>query len=212
MLLFSFAFLALMIAGYCFFKKDSKVVPVIVTGVLAAILVCAFKTLFLFSHRVVPYSFAENYIYLVFRQALLPVIVLYGVFIAFSKDTCDYKSEAYFPLELSFFSIFLPHVIVSSSEGLYSGFALFVKPVLFGFMLIQTGILVKWFYSSLKKKSVVCMILFVLCALIYMCMPALFETMALLKINTVLMAAGIVIYCAIPVGLIFLTALKKLNF
>lgn len=211
MLIFTFLLLAILIASYCLFKKEKKVIPVIVTGVLTGIIVCAFKTLFLYAHRVIPYDFASNYLYLLVKQSLLPVIVLYGVFFAFSKDTLDFKIESFFPLELSFFAIFLPHVIVSTSEGLYSAFALFVKPVLFSCMLIQLGIMAKWFYSSFKKKSVFCMIIFILIGLVYLCIPALLETMALLKINTFVMISGCILYCLTPVLLIILTALKKID-
>lgn len=210
MLIFTFLLLAMLLVSYCLFKKGKKVVPVIVTGVLAAVLVCSFKTLFLFAHRVVPYDFASNYLYLVFRQSLLPVIVLYGVFFCFSKDTLEYKAEAFFPLELSFYAVFLPHIVVSTSEGLYSGFSLFVKPLLFACMLIQLGILVRWAFNCLKNHKIVMMILLLLAAVVYACIPAVFETMALLKWNEVVLIIGCIVYCVIPVLLISLTALKKI--
>lgn len=211
MLLFSFLFLVLLLVSYCMYTKNSKVVPVIVIGVLSAIFVCAFKTLFLFAHRVVPYNFINNYVYLMVRQSLLPVIILYCVFFVISKDSMEYKIEVFFPLELSFYAVFLPHIIISTSEGLYSGFSLFVKPLLFAAMLVQLSILMKWFYNSIQKKNIVFMILFGIMAVVYICLPGFFETMSLLKINVVLLIAGCSVYCMVPVLSIALTALKKIN-
>ena len=180
-------------------------------GVVSAILVCACKTLFLFSHRIVPYSFEANYIYLLFRQSVLPVVILFSVFCAFSKDTIQFKLEAFFPLELSFYAVFLPHLIVSSSEGLYSGFSLFVKPLLYAFMLIQLGIFSRWIGKSIENGKKIFLILFFIGAVIYLCIPSLFEAMYMIKYGLPIMITGIVFYSLIPIALIVLTALKKIN-
>jgi len=211
MLLFSFVLLVLLLISYCGFRKNGKILPIIVSGVLSAILVCSFKTLFLFSHRIVPYSFGQNYIYLLFRQTIIPVIVLYAVFCLISKDSLEYKINAFFPLELSFFAVFLPHIIISTSEGLYSGFTLFVKPVLYACMLIQLGIFFKWFYQSLQKKQIVLQILFVIGGLIFMSIPALLEALCMIKIQMPIVIAGSVIYPLIPITLIVMTGLKKIR-
>lgn len=212
MLLFSFLLLFLLIVSFCGYKKDKRVIPVISIGVISAILVCSFKTLFMYSHRIVPFSFTENYIYLLFRQAVIPVVLLYALFCVISKDTLEYKIEAFFPLELAFFAIFLPHVIVSTSEGLYSSFSLFVKPVLFAVMLTQLGVFSKLFYKSWVSKKIVLVVLFIVASIVYLCIPALFETLYILKGSTFVIVIGSIIYALVPVTLITFVALRKIKF
>ena len=94
--------LPLILAAWCFYKKDAHLVPAIFVGLVAAVLVCGFRAFFLYSHRVIPFSFENNMWYLLLRQTLLPVVLLYGLFFLISKDTISYKVEALFPLLLSF--------------------------------------------------------------------------------------------------------------
>ena len=131
MKLFMFLLLPLILLAWCFYKKDLHLLPVIFTGMLAAVFVCGFKAFFLYSNRIIPYSFSSNVLYLLIRQTLLPVILLYGIFFAWSKDKVSYKVEAFFPLLISFYMLYLPYTIISTSEGLYTSFPLFVKPILF---------------------------------------------------------------------------------
>ena len=81
MYLFMLLLLPLILAAWCFYKKDSHLIPVIVTGIVAAVLVCGFKAFFLYSHRIIPYSFERNVLYLLVRQTLL----LYTSFPLFVK-------------------------------------------------------------------------------------------------------------------------------
>jgi hypothetical protein len=52
-----FLLLPLILLAWCFYKKDLHLLPVIFTGMLAAVFVCGFKAFFLYSHRIIPYSF-----------------------------------------------------------------------------------------------------------------------------------------------------------
>ena len=76
-----FLLLPLVLAAWCFYKKDSHLIPVIFIGAVVAVLVCGFKAFFLYSHRIIPYSFQTNVMYLLIRQTLLPVILVYGLFL-----------------------------------------------------------------------------------------------------------------------------------
>lgn len=211
MLLFSFMVIPLLLTCFCMYYKNKDIVPVVVMGLVAGILVCAFKTFFLFSHRVVPYSLSENYVYLFFRQAFIPVILLYAIFFIFSKDSLDYKINAYFPLELSFFTVFLPYLTVSSSEGLYSTYSLFVKPFVFAGMIIMTAIMVRWAYKTFTLKKIYFTVIFVLLALGYIMLPALFEAMYLIKEKVALVMIFSSLYFILPFILIFLTGIKKIK-
>lgn len=211
MLLFSFLMIPFMLVSYCMYYKNKDVVPVITIGLVSGILVCAFKTFFLFAHRVVPYSLSDNFIYLLVRQTVLPVLILYLLFFVFSKDSLEYKREAYFPLELSFYSVFLPYLIVSSSEGLYSAYSLFVKPFAFGGMLIMTAILVRWALITFAAKKIYFTVIFVLIAFVYMFVPPLLESMYLIKEQALLSVILSFLYFLIPFGLMVLKGLKKIN-
>ena len=149
-----FLLFPLLLAAWCFYKKDSHLIPVIVTGIVAAVLVCGFKAFFLYSHRIIPYSFERNVLYLLVRQTLLPVVLLYGIFFAWSKDSISYKIESFFPLLISFYMLYLPYTIISTSDGLYTSFPLFVKPVLFVVMIFSLGLSAKHIEKTLKNKKI----------------------------------------------------------
>lgn len=208
MFVFSFVFLPLLLACFCFFYKSHKMVPVIAIGILTGIIVCACQSFFTFAHRVIPYNFIDNYLYLLFRQTILPLFILYLVFFLVSKDELQFKIDSFLPLNLSYYSIYLPYIIITTSEGLYSWFALFVKPVLFGAMLVQTAISVWYFYKLLKNNKIILSILLTIISLIYICLPAMFESLYLIKIYTSVIVVSGFVYILIPFTFIFL---KKIN-
>ncbi len=208
MFIFSFIFLPLLLVWFCFDYKSQKLVPIISIGVIVSIIVCACQAFFTFAHRVIPYNFADNYFYLLFRQTVLPLVIVYGVFFLISKDEVQFKVDSFLPLLLSYYSIYLPYVIITTSEGLYSWFVLFFKPILFGAMLIQTAISIRYFYKFLIDKKVAMIIILVIISLLYISLPAVFETMFLIKMQTTLVIIFGVIYSLVPIALIIL---KKIN-
>lgn len=198
MLLFSFLLLPVVLSGFCLYYRDKKIVLPIFIGFMSGILVCAFKTFFLYSHRIIPYSLGQNFIYFFFRQTFLPVVILYLLFFLFSKDDYKYKVDSCCPLLLSFYMIFLPYMIVTSAEGLYSGFALFVKPVVYTFMIIQVSYSIKRLVEAIVEKNVKIIVLQSLFGLIYLVLPAVIESFCVIdKLNFVMTIVS-VIYCAIP--------------
>ena len=208
MFIFSFMFLPLLITSFCLYYKSQKVVPVITIGLVSAILVSAFQAFFTFAHRVIHYSFSGNYVYLLFRQALLPVVILFLIFFFVSKDTLQFKIEMFLPLELSFYAIFLPYTIITTSEGLFSWYALFFKPVLFGSMLIFSAIAINYAYKFISAKKLVLGIIVIIAGLCYCFIPAVFETFYLLKLYTGFVIFGGLVYILLPVLLIVLKFLK----
>lgn len=175
MLLFMFLLLPCVLIGYCIYKKEPKVIPVIFIGVLSAILLCAFKTFFLYAHRIVPYSVEQNIIYLLVRQTLVPCVILYGLFILFSKDGFAFKVQSLLPLLLSFYAIYLPYTIVSTAEGLYSGFDAFCKPILFLCMILLVAVCSKRILNAKENSKVGLIILFSFFTLLFLIMPSLIE-------------------------------------
>ena len=168
MYLFMFLLLPLVLAAWGFYKKDAHLAPVIFTGAVAAVLVCGFKAFFLYSHRIIPYSFESKVLYLLIRQTLLPVVLLYGIFFAWSKDKISYKVEAFFPLLISFYMLYLPYTIISTSEGLYTTFPLFVKPVLFVVMIFSIGLSAKHVEKNIRNRKFLFSAIWVIIGLIFL--------------------------------------------
>ena len=181
-----FLLLPLILAAWCFYKKDSHLIPVIFTGAVAAVLVCGFKAFFLYSHRIIPYSFESNVIYLLVRQTLLPVILVYGIFFAWSKDEISYKVEAFFPLLLSFYMLYLPYTIISTSEGLYTTFPLIIKPVLFVVMIFSLALSAKHIEKNFKNKKYVFAAIWIIIGIASVLVPSLLEGMYILDMSYLL--------------------------
>lgn len=177
MFLFSFLILPVFFVWYCFYKKNSKIVPAILIGIVCAVLLCLFLALFTFSHRIVPYSFSQNLTHLLLTQTVLPLLLPYLLFLLFSKDTLEYKTESFLPLSLSFFEIYLPFIIITTSEGLYSGFSLFIKPVLFLIMILVCSFSVKQIYKSIISKKVIQIIIFTVVFVMFMMIPSFIEAL-----------------------------------
>ena len=197
MYFFMFLLLPLVLAAWCFYKRDSHLLPVIFTGAVTAVLVCGFKAFFLYSHRIIPYSFESNVLYLLIRQTLLPVILLYGLFIVWSKDKISYKVEAFFPLLISFYMLYLPYTIVSTTEGLYTSFPLFVKPVLFVVMIFSQALSAKHIEKSIRNRKIIFAIIWILIGLVSVVIPSLLEGMYILDMNYLLVLVLSAVYSAL---------------
>ena len=195
-----FLLLPLILAAWCFYKKDSHLIPVILTGAVAAVLVCGFKAFFLYSHRIIPYSFESNVIYLLVRQTLLPVILVYGIFFAWSKDEISYKVEAFFPLLISFYMLYLPYTIISTSEGLYTTFPIIVKPVLFVVMIFSLALSAKHIEKTVKNRKIVFAVIWGVIGIVSVLVPSLLEGMYILDMSYLLILILSGVYsAALPV-------------
>lgn len=195
-----FLLLPLILTAWCFYKRDVHLIPVIFTGVISAVLVCGFRAFFLYAHRIVPYSFMLNMWYLLLRQTLLPVIVLYGVFFLVSKDELSYKIEALFPLLISFYMLYLPYTILSTSEKIITTFPLMLKPMLFAVMIFSIGLGAKHIEKTIKAKKYVYAAIWGLICIISIVFPSILETMYLLDMSyfLILILSG-VYSAALPV-------------
>ena len=169
--------LPLILAAWIFYKKNPHMIPVIFTGLITAVLVCGFRAFFLYAHRVIPFSFGLNMWYLLLRQTLLPIIALYGIFFAVSKDTISYKVEALFPLLISFYILYLPYTILSTSEKVITTFPLFIKPVLFTVMIFSLGLSAKHIEKTIRAKKYFFTAVWIIIALVSIVFPSVAETM-----------------------------------
>lgn len=177
MFLFSFLVLPVLLVWFCFYKKNSKLLPSILFGMICAVVLSLFLVLFTFSHRIVPYDFRENLTYLLLNQTVLPLLIPYFLFVVFSRDNWEYKIENFLPLELSFFAVYLPFIILTTAEGLYSGFLLFIKPVLYVMMIFACSFSVKLLYKSIVLKKIIQIIIYAIVFIIFMILPSIVEAL-----------------------------------
>lgn len=178
MLLFLLLLFPLSLAGYYLYKKDSKLIMVIVIGFLSSLIVCAINFFFKFSHRIVPYSFWLNFVYYVEKLGLLPITIIYLIFILLTKDSFKDKIDFYIPLMLSYYMVLIPYNVISSTESnVYSGFDIFIKPIIYLSMIFGSGFLLKQFYYSIEKKKVPFTVLSVFLILIEILIPSILESL-----------------------------------
>ncbi len=185
----------LILAAYCFYKKDRRIIPAIFLGIIVAVLVCGFRAFFLYAHRIVPFSFQKNAFYLLMRQSLLPVIMVYGIYFLWSKDELSYKIETFFPLMISFYMLYLPYNIISTSEQVFTTFPLFVKPVIFAVMIFSISLFLRCVQKAFEKKSYVFVGLWIFISIVNLVIPALLETMYILDMNYALVLILSALYC-----------------
>lgn len=176
MVSFAFLLLPVCLVWYCFYLKKARITPAIIIGVIASVLLSLFLAVFTFSHRIPPYNFAKNFIYLSLTQTVLPSVILFLLYAIISRDDLSVKAEAFFPLELSFFSIYLPYIIITTSDGRYNSFQIFRKPVLFLVMIFLASFSIKKISAYFISKKIVVAVLFIILFFISLLIPPLFET------------------------------------
>ena len=211
MYFFMLLLLPLILAAWCFYKRDSHLIPVIFMGLITAVLVCGFRAFFLYSHRVIPFSFENNMWYLLLRQTLLPVVLLYSLFFIISKDTISYKVEALFPLLISFYLLYLPYTILSGMDHIVTTFPLFIKPVLFAVMIFSLGLSAKHIEKTIKAKKYAFTVIWIVISLISIAVPSVLETMYIMDMSYFLILVLSAVYSATLPVLFILSRLGVLT-
>lgn len=172
--------LPLVLVLFCLCYRESKSLPLIFIGFMSAVIFCAVRMIFFFDHRIIHYSYMANFLYLLFRETLLPSLILYGVFFLISKDEMKYKISAIFPLEISFYIAFLPYQIINSSALPTSSFYLIIKPLIFIIMFATINIFAHDIYVTPKnKENLWKIILFSFLILVALGIPAAIESLYL---------------------------------
>ena len=177
MLLFLFLLFPLSLLLFCVYRREKRFVPLIVIGAFTAVLICFFRILFTYAHRLVPYSFPENLIYSLTNFSVVPVVLLYGIYFLLTKDSIEVKVAAVFPLLMSFYMIYLPYKIVSASEYFYTGYSLFLRPAIYLSMVMQLSFSAEELFSKLKEKNVPFAIIQGLIIILYLFVPAVCDSL-----------------------------------
>ncbi len=208
MLVFDFLFLIILLVFYLIFKRDKKLTLIVAIGLMCGVLLASYKALFLFSRRIVPYSFISNFAYFNLRQSFVPCVVLFVLFALIFKDTLKSKIEYFLPLELSFYMVYLPYCIVSTSEGLYSKYSLFFKPVVYAAMLFQCSISLKIAFEKFEEKKTVPAVIHSVIIFVYLLIPSFIECLFYLDDKFILPLIMTLAVSALPVFFIVVSKFK----
>ena len=207
MLTFLLLFMPLLLGIYCAYKKDGRNVLVISIGTVVAVLLCTIKSMFFFSHRVVPYSFGMN-LYYHFIQGILPLALLIIIYFLFTKGNFGEKVEFIFPLIASFFMVYLPYFAMNSVESsVYSSYVLFIRPIIYGSMLIYISYCLNYINKFLKNKII--LIAMILLLIVSLVLPVVFDSLYDIGKIVNLVYIFAIIYSVIPVAYSVFLFLKK---
>lgn len=199
MLSFLFLLLPLAFIFYCLVQKDKQILIPFLIGLGFAIVACAFKAFFTFTHRVIPYSFGQNLGFYLSQNLILPIILCVAYFVI-SRDSVDYKVNCFFPLICSYFMIALPYGVIAGTETVvYSGYEIFVKPVVCLAMLYQVAIDLVLLYEGIKSKYVLKIILNVIFIIAYLILPAFLDTLYVMGVQFYLLLAIAAVYVVSPI-------------
>lgn len=175
MLAFLLLLIPILLVIYCVYNKSGVNVLIISIGTIVAVLLCTIKSMFFFSHRVVPYSFGMNFYYH-FVQGILPVILLIIIYFLLTKGSFGEKVQFVFPLIASFYMVYIPYVAMNSVESsVYSSYVLFFKPIIYGSMIIYVSYCLNYINKFLKNKLVVIVIALLLIASFVL--PVIFDSL-----------------------------------
>lgn len=207
--MYTFSFLLLPVALAVYFTQSEKKTNIIllITGFLSAILIFALKEFLTLSHRVVPFSLSANFLYLFFKETLIPIFVLYILFFLLSKDEITFKIEAFFPLVASYYVVFLPYNIITSPVA-KSAFEILFKPILFLNLLICMNSGLSLLYKGITgKKLLIPLGIFLL--LISLPIPAITEAFFLIDSASFIYIILTIISILFSAGMLFFTSQRK---
>jgi len=211
MLTFLFILLPFSFVAYCFIKRDKQILIPSVIGLLFAILICAFRAFFSFTHRVIPYSFVQNLLYYISQNVILPVI-LCTVYFFVSKDDYEVRVRSFFPLICSYFIIYLPYTVISVNEtSVYTGYSLFIKPIMILAMILQLNTDFRLLYEGIKEKYVFKCILNVALIIVYMLVPAILDSIYIMGYKFGFVILVFAIYLILPLIYHNVMMIKKIK-
>ena len=208
MLLFLFIVLPLALVFYYLFNKDSKFFLATLVGVLCAVLLCAFKVFFTYSHRLIPDSFSENFAFYLLNESCLPLCGVSLIYFLIIKDSIENKINFFFSLICSFYAIYLPYLVVSRTTSVYSGYAIFIKPLVYLAMIVQCALSLRCILSSIKSKKIVFVAINIVLILAYLIIPAVIETLYVLNMSFIVLIIISAVYVIIPLVHKILGALR----
>ena len=209
MLLFLILLLPIAFTAYIFTVKDKKIILPAIAGFFTAVIVCACRYFFSYEHRLIYFSFSDNFIYYLVKQNVLPLVIVSILFALITRDTWEFKIKNFFPVMCPFFAVYLPYCVITASEYYYQAYDLFLKPFIYLAMLVQISYSLIRFYESIVNKKIPFAVLHALLILFYLVYPAISDALYVINYNfAVILSVGI-IYTLVPAVLLVIRELKK---
>ena len=202
MLLFLILLLPCAFTAYSFYVKDKKIILPSIAGFFTSVIICACRYFFSYEHRLIYSSFADNFVYFLLKQNLLPLIIVCALFVLITRDTWEFKIKNFFPFMCMFFAVYLPYCVITSSENYYQAYDLFLKPVIYLAMLVQLSISLISFYQSIVSKKIFFSILNVLIILCYLIYPAVSDALYTIDQGFALILILGIVYSLVPFALL----------
>lgn len=139
-------------------EKDDRahLLPVIFIGLFTGAFYVTYKIMFSSIYYLPTEAFGINFLYYAFTQSIIPIAVVFGLFFFFGKkDSIKDRCLFFFPLTASFYSVFLPYLIIETTKP-YSAFYIFAKPLLFLslFIFIHIWLSKKCTMKTTKSKDI----------------------------------------------------------
>lgn len=177
MILFSLFLLPISLVIFYFQKQKNTrehLILVIFLGILIGSFFLTYKILFPSVAFTFSNNFFFNFLYILVMQTILPIFIPYLILYILSKDIIKDKISYFFPFTAAFNSIYIIYLIFEAEKP-YSGFLLFVKPLLILSLLIFMHI---WIYKAytINNKNPKIVITNIVFLVIAICLPALVES------------------------------------
>lgn len=211
MLLFLLCFMPCVLAFYYCYVNDKKVLPVMFIGLMTAVIYCFVRVMGFYSHRLIPDSFQSNYIYYLFRFTIIPIVAIYGIYLLITRDSWEFKTKMFFPLIGTFYAIFIPYKVIAFTQSIYNPYDIFIRPLIYMAMIAQCAISIKAIYNGSKDKNIVSIVLNALLIVVFIVLPAIFDSLYIMNIYIVFAFVGGIIYSIIPLIFTILNILKSRN-
>ena len=209
MLLFLILLLPAVFTVYSLYTKDKKIILPAAAGFFTAVIICACRYFFSYEHRLVYYSFSENFIYSLLKQNLLPLLLVSALYALVSRDSLEYKFKNFFPLLCPFFAVYLPYCVITSSEVYYQAYDLFLKPVIYLAMLGQITLSLIALYKGISSRKVLAIIINSLIILLYAIYPAVSDALYAIDYKFAIILILGILYSALPLVFVVVNLIKQ---
>ena len=209
MLLFLILLLPAAFFTYAFTIKDRSIILPAFAGLITAVFVCACRYFFSYEHRLIYFSFGQNFAYYLIKQSFLPLFVVSAVYALISRDTMEYKFKNFFPLLCPFFAVYLPYCVITASEVYFQAYDLFLKPIIYLAMLGQITLSLLALYNDITRRKALPIIINCLIILLYAVYPAVSDALYAIDYNFALILILGILYSVVPVVFIIINTIKQ---
>ena len=145
-------------------------------GLIIAVAYCAIDWFFISPVRFAGYMFADEFVWRLFSDILIPLFVCGTLYFLYVKESYDYKLKNFAFLMFGFFAVFLPYFIYTRTNPV-PAFLIFAKPFIFlGLITALHFVLSSIAEGFLKKRAGIVVLLFFI-LFVLLVLPPLIETL-----------------------------------